>query len=138
MMHRRWFCSLLTLAAGTWIFGSAALAEEKPSLSGTWQMQGGEMKMEFGEKNSLKLMPHGAGDVITFVCEYSLGKGGLVKAKVTELQGTKKDQVKDKFPEGSELSFKWIVQGTTALLEDVKGEAFEAFKSHLEGKFDKK
>jgi hypothetical protein len=138
MLRRRFLTCLAAGAAAVIVSGSIAEEKKPDALAGTWAMQGAEMKIEFAEKGVLKLFPHGDGDVIVFVCKYTLEKGGLVKAKIAELEGTKKDIAKDKFPEGTEFSFKWTVKDNVATLDDVKGDKFEAFKSHLEGKYDRK
>ena len=55
---------------------------DKPALSGTWAHKGGELKIEFCDKKVLKVSAHNGALVIK--CEYTVGKEGLVKAKVTE------------------------------------------------------
>jgi hypothetical protein len=114
--------------------------KDKPTLSGVWAMKGGEMKMEFADKNVLKMAPHGDNKVITIICEYTAEKEGLVKAKVTDFEGKDeaKKAVKELLPVGSEFSFKWKVSDDTAKLEDIKGEKVEALKSHLEGEYSEK
>ena len=104
---------------------------------GVWGLQGGEMKLEFANKNVLKLYPHGTAEVVAIVCNYAL-KDGRVKAKVTELDGTAKDKIQKVVPLGLEFNFRWKPSGDMAALEDVKGEKVELLKSHLEGKYEKK
>ena len=113
-------------------------AKDKATLSGTWQMKGGQVKLEFIDKDVMKVYPHGDSDVIIVVCKYTYGKDGLVKAKISELEGTKKDMAKDKLPEGLEFSFAWRAKDATATLEDLKGENTDILKSHMEGEFEKK
>jgi hypothetical protein len=112
-------------------------AKDKPALTGVWALQGGELKLEFADKDVLKIFPHGDAEVIAVVCSYSVEKG-VVKAKITELDGKAKDKAKDILPVGTEFSFKWAVKDGTATLDDVKGDKAEALRSHMEGKFEKK
>jgi len=134
-------CGIVTLA-GLGVCAAAAPAEEKKdkaALSGTWMMKGGEMKIVFADKDTMKVYPHGnKEDVLAIVCNYSVEKDGLVKAKVNELQGEAKDKAKDHVPVGVEFTFKWKVKDDTAKLEDVKGEKADVFKNHMEGEYEKK
>ena len=61
-----------------------------------------------------------------------------MKAKISELQGSAKDMAKDKIPVGLEFTFKWTAKDGNAELAEVKGENTDIFKSHLEGKYEKK
>src|SRR6266851_4248986 len=65
-------CVVLILA------GSSATADDKgkPALSGVWAKKGGEMKIEFGDKGMLKLLPHGDKAGIVILCKYTLEKDG--------------------------------------------------------------
>jgi hypothetical protein len=112
--------------------------DDKPALSGTWALKGGELKIEFADKNVMKVFPHGKAEVLAILCSYSVGKDGLVKAKITELEGEAKDKAKDHVPVGLEFNFKWKAKDDTAKLEDVKGENTDVFKSHMEGEYEKK
>jgi hypothetical protein len=112
--------------------------KDKPALSGTWALKGAELKIEFADKNVMKVFPHGKAEVLAILCSYSVGKDGLVKAKITELEGEAKDKAKDHVPVGLEFNFKWKVKDDTAKLEDVKGENTDVFKSHMEGEYEKK
>lgn len=127
-------CAVLSLA------GVRAGADDKKPLTGTWALKGGETKIEFVDKENLKVMPHGDANVIALVCSYTVDKNGVVKAKLTELQG--KEEVREKakghLPVGLEFSFKWQVKNDTARLDDLKGDKVEPFKSHLEGDYEKK
>jgi hypothetical protein len=132
-------CSVFVIA------GLAALADDKkdkdkPALSGVWELKGGEAKIEFTGKKVVKIAPHGDSAIIAVVCEYSVEKDGLVKAKITEFEGKDeaKEHVKGILPVGTQFSFKWNVKEDTAKLADVKGEKVEALKSHLEGDYSKK
>jgi hypothetical protein len=129
-------CSLLVLT------GLSASADDKkePALSGVWTLKGGELMIEFADKNAIKIIPHGDSDVIVFLCEYALDKEGLVKAKITGFEGKAeaKESAKNILPVGTKFSFKWKVKDDTAKLDDVKGDQDEHLKSHLEGEYEKK
>jgi RNA polymerase sigma factor (sigma-70 family) len=113
--------------------------DEKPTLSGTWVKKDGEPKFEF-EKETLRLSPHGDSTVMVLTCDYTLDKDGVVKAKITGHAG--KEEVKkvamQKLPVGTEFTFKWMVKKDASVIEDLKGEKVEAFKSHFEGTYEKK
>jgi hypothetical protein len=135
----------VVLACG--LLGLASLAAtagdkkgDKPALSGTWVKKDGEPKIEFADKGVLKIAPHGDSAVIAIVCDYTVEKEGLVKAKVTEFEGKEKAKkhVAEKLPVGTEFSFKWKVKDGTAKLDDLKCEKVEQLKSHLEGEYFQK
>jgi hypothetical protein len=86
----------------------------------------------------LKISPHGKDELILILCKYTIDKDGLVKAKVTELEGKAKDKVKEVVPVGYEFTFQWKAKDDMAALDDVKGDNVEHLKSHLEGKYGKK
>ena len=145
MLHK--YCvSFAVLMAGVLALASAsASANEQqdkaaPSLSGTWQLQGGEPKIEFSGKDAMKIYPHGENQVVIVVCQYTVEKKGLVKAKIIELDGTEEGKAKAKqvIPVGLEFNFKWTAKGDVATLEDVTGKNVDPLKGHLEGKYDKK
>src|SRR5262245_5302851 len=131
-------CGVLALA------GLAATAHDKkgdrPALSGTWGMKGGELKIEFTNKGVLTIAPHGDRAVIAIVCDYTVEKDGLVKAKVTGFEGKEeaKQKVQEHLPVGFKFTFKWKASGDTARLDDLRGDGVEMLKSHLEGDFEKK
>jgi hypothetical protein len=131
-------CGLLALA------GLAAMADDKkgdkPALSGTWGKKDGEPKIEFADKGVLKIAPHGDSAVIAVVCDYTVEKEGLVKAKIAGFEGKEevKKHIAEKVPVGTEFSFKWTVKGDTAKLDDLKCEKVEQLKSHLEGEYNQK
>ena len=62
----------------------------------------------------------------------------LVKATISELEGTAKDKLQGKLPVGTEFSFRWKVQDGTATLDDVKGDTVGLLKSHLVGDYEPK
>jgi RNA polymerase sigma factor (sigma-70 family) len=137
----------LLAAADAWhhVSATAAAADEKdgkdkPGLSGTWVKKEGELRIEFADKEVLKVSPHGKDDLILIVCSYTVEKDGRVKAKVTDFEGKDeaKQKVKEKLPVGTEFSFTWKVKGEAATLDDVKGDSVEGLKAHLEGDYGKK
>jgi hypothetical protein len=129
------------LALGVLALASAGSANEdkdKPSLSGTWVLKKGELKIEFSDKDVMKIYPHGENKMIVVVCEYTLDKKGQVNAKVTELEGEAKDRVKEMVPVGLKFTFNWKVKDNTVTLDELKGDNVEALKSHLEGDYEQK
>jgi hypothetical protein len=130
-------CGLLVLAGP---FASADDKTEKSSLSGIWVLKSGETKIEFCDKKVVKICPHGDDKVIAVLCEYTVEKEGLVKAKITGYEGKDevKDIVKEKLPLGTEFRFKWLVKDGTAKLDDLKGDQVDLLKSHLEGDYSPK
>lgn len=130
-------CGVLTLT------GLLAVADEKKDdkkLAGTWVMKDGETQIEFADKGVLKILPHGDKLDFAVVCEFTAGKDGAVKAKITDLEGKEeiKAKAKDLIPVGSAFSFKWTVDGNTGTLADVDGKGLDAIKSKLEGGYEKK
>src|SRR5215831_8094646 len=121
-------CGLLALAC------LAATADDKkgdkPALSGTWGKKDGELKVEFADKGVMKIAPHGDSAVIAIVCDYTVEKEGLVKAKVTGFEGKEeaKKHVAEKVPVGTEFSFRWKVKKDTAKLDDLKCGKLEQLK----------
>ena len=88
----------------------------------------------------MTISPHGDSKVIAVICEYTVDKAGLVKAKITELGGKDeaKKTVKEMLPVGTEFSFTWKVTDNAAKLDDLKGDKVESLKSHLEGEYNQK
>jgi hypothetical protein len=114
--------------------------DDKPALSGVWLRKEGEMKFEFADKTILKVSPHGKDEIILLLCEYSVDKDGVVKAKITGHEGKPEvvARAKEKLPVDSEFRFTWKVDGERATLEDFKSEKLEVFKSSMEGEYGKK
>lgn len=116
--------------------------KEKPTLSGEWVQKDGELKIEFSDKNTMSISPHGENKVVVILCEYTLNKDGLVKAKVTGFEGKAeaKKMVMEHLPTGTQFSFTWKVKDDKAALDDVKGEKdkIELLKSRLETEYRKK
>src|SRR5262245_23936774 len=103
----------MVLACGLLALVGLAAADDKkgdkPALSGTWGKKDGEPKIEFAGKGVMKIAPHGDSAVIAVVCDYTVEKEGLVKAKITGFEGEVevKKHVAEKLPVGTEFSFKW-------------------------------
>ncbi len=113
------------------------LKREKAKLSGTWTQKDGELKIEFADKEMIRIAPHGD-SAVAIVCSYTIEKEGLVKAKVAGFEGKEeaKQQVQEAVPLGLTFTFKWTVKGDAARLEVLMGDGLEALKSHLEGDFE--
>ncbi len=114
--------------------------KKKVSLSGAWQRKDADVKLDFGKKGVLKIYPHGEKEEIVLSCEYSVGKDGRVKAKVTGLEAKKevKEKLEEHVPVGTAFSFRWKVKGAAATLSDLKGDKADHLKSHLEGDYTEK
>lgn len=122
-------------------FALADDAKDKPkSPTGTWKKADGELVLEFVDKETLKIQPHGGKADITIACSYTAGKDGVLKVKITghEAKDEIKKKLKEVAPVDTELSFKWLVDGDKATLDDVEGKNADGLKTHLEGKFEKK
>jgi RNA polymerase sigma factor (sigma-70 family) len=113
--------------------------KESAAPSGVWVRKVGELKLDFPEKDVLKLYPHGDDEVIVVVCSFSAEKG-KVKAKITALEGKEeaKEKAKALIPVGMTFEFKWAVKGDAATLDDVKGDEIDLLKAHLEGDYERK
>jgi hypothetical protein len=112
--------------------------KDKSPLKGVWTQAEGKVKIEFADKDVMKIFPHGNEDIVV-VCSCTAGKDALVKVKITEIEGKDKDKVKEVLPIGLAFSFKWQVKDAAATLDDVKGDDVPAMvKSHLEGKYEQK
>jgi hypothetical protein len=131
-------CGLLALAGLSASAGDKKDDKDKPAPAGVWVLKEGEARIEFSDKDVLKISPHGKDEVILVLCQYAVEKEGRVKAKVTGLEGEAKEKVKELLPVGFEFSFTWNVKDDSATLDDVKGDNVEAWRSHLEGKYDRK
>jgi hypothetical protein len=112
---------------------------DKPALSGTWGKKDGKLTIEFADHGVMKIAPHGDSACVV-VCSYRAEKEGLLKVKVTELEGNEetKKKLAEHVPVGLKFSFKWTVKGDFAKLDAVTGDKVETFKSHLEGDFEQK
>jgi hypothetical protein len=127
---------LLMLVNGIW----AEEKKEAPALSGTSSKKEGQLKLEFTGKDVMKIHPHGDKAEIAFVCKYTIDKDGLLKAKITELEGKEeiKAKAKDRFPPGFEFQFQWKAKDDAATLDNVDGKDADGLKSHLEGEYARK
>jgi hypothetical protein len=138
-------CGVVLACAALALAGLSAVADgkkddkDRPAPAGVWMQTGGEVKIEFADKGSLKIAPHGKEEVLVVLCTYTVEKG-VVKAKITGFEGKEKakEKVMEKVPVGSEFSFKWEVKGDAATLDDVQGDKADILKSHLEGKYEQK
>lgn len=121
------------------VFASDDKKDDK-AATGKWEKKDGELTLDFAGKDELKISPHGKDELILILCSFSSDKEGLVKCKVTGFEGKAEiqDKLKEKIPVGTEFTFKWKVKDDAGTLDEVKGEKFEAFKSHLEGDFTRK
>jgi hypothetical protein len=136
MLHAQSIRSSATLACAILALGSlTAAGDDKPALSGVWAQAEGEAQIEFVDKDVLKIYPHGDNESVIVVCSYTINKDALVETKITEIEGTAKEKVKEIVPIGTKFSFKWQVNGATAALEDLEGDEIP---KHLEGKYEKK
>lgn len=142
MLSKTLTCVAVLVSGVLVLAGTPASADEKdkPALSGSWVQNGGELKIEFSDKDVMTIFPHGENKVIVIVCKYTVEKGGRIKAKITEFDGKEeaKEQIKEKLPLGLEFSFKWTAKADTATLDDLKGDKIELLKAHLESKYDQK
>jgi hypothetical protein len=144
MVRGKCFQFAAALACGLLVLGGlSALAggnkEDKPALTGVWRMTGSEVKIEFVDKDVMKIFPHGDNDVVVIVCSYTAGKEALVNAKITALEGKEKDRLKEILPVGLEFNFKWLARDAAATLDDLKGDKVPpVMKAHLEGKYEQK
>jgi hypothetical protein len=127
-------CSVLVLA----VLPARADDKDKTAPSGAWVLQGKELKIEFADKDVMKIFPHGENNVIVVVCQYKVEKKGLVKAKITELAGKEKDKAKEILPIGLAFDFTWQVKDGIATIGDLQGKNVELLKSHLEGSYEPK
>lgn len=142
-MHSRTRRSFIKLVAGSLaLAGLPAWADEKKDAkgpAGTWAKKDGELRLEFADKETLRVKPHGDSIEFTLVCSYT-AKDGVVKAKITDLEGKAEilEKAKKVLPVGTEFGFTWTAKDDTAALSDVTGKEADALKTHLEGEFVKK
>src|SRR5438105_8961362 len=123
-MKRTPFQLGITLACAIVVaIGLAARAEDTKDkrLSGNWSKKEGQLKMEFSDKDVVKFYPHGDKAEFVIVCKYSIDKDGLLKAKITDLDGKAelKEKAKSRLPVGFEFQFNWKINGDTATLANV-------------------
>jgi hypothetical protein len=113
---------------------------DKHAPSGAWAMKDGELKIEFADKDVMKIVPHGDSAVLVIVCNYTVEKAGRVKAEVTGFEGKEEAQkkVQEHLPVGFKFSFRWKANGAAARLDDLMGDNAEMLKTHLEGDFEQK
>ena len=144
MMRARTLLCGVVLVSSVFIMAglsaSAGAKNDKAALSGVWMLKGGELKIEFADKNVLKISPHGDSKLIAVICKYTVENEGLVKAKITDFEGKDevKQKAKDHLPVGTAFRFKWRVTADTAKLSDLQGDQSEHLKAHLEGEYSQK
>ena len=119
---------------------SRAVGDDKKAEgpTGTWVKKGIDVKLEFPEKEVLKVYLHGDG---VAHCDLLLhAREG--RAREGEDQGLRRegrDQgSKTALPVGLEFQFTWTVKDGAGKLDDVKVEKTEPIKNHLEGDYEKK
>jgi hypothetical protein len=132
-------CSVLLLVRLA-VGADEGKAQAKPALTGVWVLKGGELKIEFADKNVVKIFPHGDNVELTVLCKYTLEKEGKVRIKITDFEGKDeaKEAAKERLPVGTEFTFAWKAKDGTAKLSDVKGDKVDLLKSHLEGEYNQK
>jgi hypothetical protein len=132
-------CGVLALAALAAPAQDRKDDKDKLALAGAWARKGGELKLEFCDKDELKISPHGDTGGFVIVCKYTVAKKGIVQVKITDFEG--KDELKEKakavLPIGLEFSFRWKAKDNTATIDELKGKDVEHLKAHLEGDYDK-
>lgn len=146
MIRHKGLAATVLLFGVALLTGAAALGQDKkdekdkPALSGTWMQKGGEVKVEFPDKETMKIFPHGDSLAFVVVCKITVEKDGGVKAKVSELEGKEeiKEKAKASIPIGLEFRFSWKTKDGTAKMDDFKGDNVEHLKSHMEGEYEKK
>jgi hypothetical protein len=113
--------------------------KEAKAPTGTWAKKDGELRLEFADKEALRIRPHGAKVEFAIVCSYTF-KDGVAKAKITDLEGKAEilENARGHLPKGREFSFKWTAKDDAATLANLKGEDTDTLKSHLEGEYAKK
>lgn len=135
-----WICTILVVPTVMVVADEKKEAKDKPALSGTWTKKEGQMRIEFTGKDTMKLHPHGDKAEIAVVCKFTIDKEGLVKAKISELEGSAelKEKAKNVIPVGLEFQFQWKTKGGTATIENLDGKDAQGLKSHLEGDYESK
>jgi hypothetical protein len=142
-MRSRTRRSFLKVVVGTLALAALpAWADDKKDAkgpAGTWAKKDGELRLEFADKETLRLRPHGDDFGFTIVCSYT-AKDETVKVKIADLEGKAEilEKAKQVLPVGKEFSFTWTVKDGGATLTDLKGENIDGLKAHLEGEYTKK
>jgi hypothetical protein len=132
---RNWMAVVAVIGLGGSPLAAADKKDAKPTLSGVWAQKGG-MRITF-DKDVMKVSPHGDNEVVVLVCKYTVEKGGVVKAKVTDVEAADdiKAKVRETVPDGLEFTFKWEAKDGKATLDDVTGEKSDGIKARLEGEY---
>jgi len=113
---------------------------EKTALSGVWSKKDSEVALEFDPEGDLTIYPHGEKFGFEVGGSYTVTKEGVVKVKVTRLDGRADvvEKAKELVPVGLEFRFRWKGKGEAATLDDVEGKDIEPLKGHLEGEYASK
>ena len=116
----------------------AADKKDKPATSGTWtrEVNGLDIKFEFVDKKTLKIVVMHDENGLIVTCSYTADKDAKVKVTITDVEV--KGDFKTKPAKGTEFSFKWTVKDDTATLDDLTGEDLENAKPVVEGEYARK
>jgi hypothetical protein len=130
-------CGVLALAGLSAWAGEQKGDKGTSAPSGYWVKKDGELKINFADKETLKLVPHGDEGILVVRCTYTLAKG-KIKAKISGLEGKAKEKVEKLLPIGTAFSFTWTAKGDTATIDNVTGADADQLRTHLEGAYEKK
>ena len=133
---------LFRIVAGAFalsLLGQTSIAEDKkdnpaPTI---WEREtnGVNLTFEIG-KDTLKGTVLAGDNGFVATCKIEIGKDGIVKAKVTDVE--EKGNFPNKPKVGLEFSFKWKVKDDTAELSDLTGDGVEDAKPIVEGEYKKR
>jgi hypothetical protein len=132
-------CCILALTGQSAFADAAQEGNAKSALAGRWEKNDAEPKLEFTGEDHLTIYPHGDNLDFKIECSYTVSNDGVVKAKITSLDGREDvvEKAKASVPVGLEFQFKWKVEGTSATLESLEGNDVDHIKVHLEGGYAK-
>ena len=119
---------------------AAYAADEKKAATlptGAWTRETDAATLRFHfKKDDLAITAKAGEATMTLTCTCEIDKEGIIKVKITEVK------VKGDFPEppkaGTEMSFKFVVDGKTAKLTDFKSKELEHAKAIVEGEYESK
>lgn len=127
------------LAIGLTTIGSAAPnKDEAPKLKGIWtrDADGIEVSFHFESAEKCKVTVMAGDNGIVATCKYSVGKDGVISAKITDVK--EKGSFPAKPAVGLEFKCKFTIDGKTAKLTDFEAEKAEGAKDVLEGEYKPK
>jgi hypothetical protein len=112
-------------------------ADDKVPFAGTWvkEADGFEIKLTFKKKNEMQMSVMNGVNGIVSTVEYTLGKDGAIKGKITKVE--EKGEFPAKPPKGFEFTCKVTVKDKKAKLEDFKCD-IEGASMIMEGEYEKK